>query len=150
DAYPEDPAWLRTKNPKVQTIGIGRLDADDILVLLRESKSPIPVGQEAAAVRLIEAATHGNTLARIFSVAEVRTCNTVAELEARRKDRRLSEGLQKYYSSIWEHALNRIPHPSVGLDIALATALCLTLERLSRTLMASAFAALRVGREQWQ
>jgi hypothetical protein len=150
DSYPEYPLWLRTKNPKVQTLCIGRLEADDILVLLRDSKSPIPAEQEAAAVRLVEAATHGNTLAVVFAVAEARTCNTVAELQVRLTDRRLTEGLQKYYSSIWEHALNRIPHPPVGLDIALATALCLTPERLSGTLMASAFAALGLGREQWQ
>jgi hypothetical protein len=150
EAYPEYPVWLRTKNPRVQSLGIGRLGAGDILVLLRDSKSPIPAEQEADAVRFIEAATHGNTLAVVFAVAEARTCNTVEELQARLTDRHLGEGLQKYYSSIWEHAVIRIPNPPVGMDISLATALCLTPERLSGRLMASAFAVLGLGREQWQ
>lgn len=149
DAYPEYPVWLRTKNPKVQSLGIGRLDAGDILVLLRDSKSQIPAEQEAAAVRLIEAGARGNTLAVVFAVAEARTCNAVEELQARLDNRHLGEGLQNYYCSIWEHALNRGPNPPVGMNLALATALCLTAERLSGSLMASAFAALGLSREQW-
>lgn len=149
EAYPEYPVWLRTKNHRVQALGIGRLDVGDILVVLRDSKCPIPAEQDAAAARLIEAATHGNTLAAVFAVAEARTCKTVEELQATLTDRHLGEGLQRYYCSIWEHALNRVPNPPVGMDIALATALCLTTERLSGTLMASAFASLGLSSEQW-
>ena len=149
ESYPEYPSWLRVPNPRVLQIGIGRLDSDDICVLLRNKNCPIPATQEDATVKVIEEVTHGNTLAVVFSVEEARSCRSVSELRDRLANRRLGDGLQQYYGSIWEHALTRAAIQPVGMDLALATALCLTPERLTGLLMASAFASLGLSKEQW-
>lgn len=150
ESYPEYPAWLRVPHPKIQTLGIGRLDAGDIRVLLRGAKSPIPAAQENATVCAIETATRGNTLAVVFSVKEARTCNSVDELQKRLAERHLGDGLREYYSAIWQHALTLLANAPVGTEIALASALCLTSERLTGPLMASAFKQLGLTSEQWQ
>ena len=149
-SYPEYPGWLRVPHPKVNTLGIGRLDAGDIGVLLREARSPIPAAQENATVSAIETATRGNTLAVVFAVEEARTCNSVGELQGRLSERHLGDGLREYYRAIWQHALTPLASAPVGTEIALATALCLTSERLTGPLMASAFKQIGLTSEQWQ
>ena len=131
ESYPEYPAWLRAPHPKIQTLGIGTLDAADIRVLVRGTKGPIPAAQEGAVVNAIEMATHGNTLAVVFAVEETRTCNSVEELQKRLAERHLGDGLREYYASIWEYAFSHVTSPPVGLAIAVASTLCLTSERLT-------------------
>jgi hypothetical protein len=149
-AYPEYPAWLRVSHPKIQMLSIGRLDAGDIRVLLKEAKSPIPPAQENATVSVIEASTCGNTLAVVFAVEEARTCNSVDDLQKRLAERHLQDGLREYYTAIWQHALSLLVNAPVGTEVALATALCLTSERLTGALMASAFKQLGLSIHQWQ
>lgn len=148
--YPEYPSWLRTAHPRVERLGIGRLDETDIRIELRETKSTLAVSHEDATVRLIETTTNGNTLAVVFAVQESRSCSSLDELRARLDSRHLGDGLQRYYRAIWEHALACVVVPPVGLEVALATALCLTPERLNSPLMASAFAPLQLAVQQWQ
>lgn len=149
ESYPEYTSWLRATHPKVCKVGIGRLDLPDICILLRDKKCPIPPEHENAAARSIAEITQGNTLAVVFAAEEARVCNTVGELQDRLSNRHLGDGLQRYYGSIWEHALARIANSPVGMDAALAAALSLTAERLGGTLMASAFASLGLKGEQW-
>lgn len=147
ESYPEYPAWLHTPHPKIQRLGIGRMDADDIRVLLKEANSPIPAAQEDATVRVIETAARGNTLAVVFAAAEAGKCTSVEELQQRLAERRLEDGLLDYYSAIWHHAITTTP---AEIQIALASAICLTSERLSGRLMASAFQPLGLTSERWQ
>lgn len=148
--YPEYPSWLRATHPRVERLGIGRLDETDIRIQLRETRSTLAVSHEDVTVRLIETTTHGNTLAVVFAVQESRSCSSLEELQAHLDSRHLGDGLQSYYRAIWEHALACVAAPPVGLEVALATALCLTPERLNNHLMASAFAPLQLSTEQWQ
>ena len=150
ESYPEYPAWLQSPHPKIQRLGIGQLDAGDIRVLLRATESRIPAAQEEATIREIEMASHGNTLAVRFAVEETRTCNSLDELRERLTKRQLGDGLQQYYSAIWRHALSHLSNAPVGTEVALASALCLTAERLTGSLMASAFKQLGLTSEQWQ
>jgi hypothetical protein len=150
ESYPEYPAWLQSPHSKIQRLGIGRLDAGDIRVLLRATESRIPASQEEATMREIEMASHGNTLAARFAVEETRTCDSIDELRERLTKRQLGDGLQQYYSAIWRHALSHLSNAPVGTEIALASALCLTAERLTGPLMASAFKQLALRGEQWQ
>ena len=150
ESYPEYPAWLQSPHPKIQRLGIGRLDAGDIRVLLRATESRIPAAQEEATMREIELASHGNTLAVRFAVEETGTCDSIDELQERLTKRQLGDGLQQYYNAIWRHALSHLSNAPVGTEIALASALCLTAERLTGPLMASVFKQLALRGEQWQ
>lgn len=149
DSYPEYPSWLQSENSQVKKLSIGQLEGEDILSLLRNVKGLIPVSQEGAVVEVISRATGRNTLAVVFAVEESRTCNSVAELYERLTQRKLEEGLQEYYNSIWRHALTHIERLPIGAEIALASALCLTSERITGTLMTSAFGSLGLSCEQW-
>jgi hypothetical protein len=148
-AYPEYPVWLRNPDPNVQVLGIGKLDPADILALVRAGETPMPPGSEHEATQAIMEATHGNTLAVVFAVEEFRASQTLEAFSKRLTERRLGDGLGHYYSSIWHHALNSLGNTPVGTTVMLATALCLTPERLTGALMVSAFASLGLTKEQW-
>lgn len=147
-SYQEYPTWLRNPDGRIQLVGIGTLNSEDIRLLLRHTNCPI--ADENGAVETLKAATNGNTLAVVFGVQEARTCKTVADLQKRIASRSLHDGLQEYYRAIWKHALDSITSLPVGAEICLASALCLTPERLSGRLMASAFGRLGLTVEQWQ
>jgi len=150
DTYPEYPAWLRPTSPKVLSLGIASLDVADIRVLMGDAKTLIPPAQQSAAAEAIHGTTGGNTLAVVFAVQEARMCKSLQELQARLEQRHLGDGLQQYYNAIWSHALPELAQGRIGVTVALATALCLTPERLTGALMLSAFSALGLTMEQWR
>ena len=81
----------------------------------------------------------GNTLATVFAVAEAETVSSVDELGSRLADRRLSDGLAAYYSSIWQHALRGLADLAEGVDACLVASFSLARRGVTPEFLAAVF-----------
>ena len=133
------PAWLVYSHPEVRKIELPGLQADDVRSLVQAVGSWIPTEQHEAAVRLIQQVARGNTLATVFAVAEAETVSSVDELGSRLADRRLSDGLAAYYSSIWQHALRGLADLAEGVDACLVASFSLARRGVTPEFLAAVF-----------
>jgi len=118
------------------------LQADDVRSLVRSVSSQIPTEQLDEVIRLIQQVAKGNTLATVFAVAEAEKANSLDELASRLADRRLSDGLATYYSSIWQHALRGLVDLMEGVGACLVGSLSLARRGVTPEFLAAAFGEL--------
>jgi hypothetical protein len=144
--YPQYPAWLRSPHPLVQMLGLPRLTPDDIHLYLTTTVPQFPAAQCAAAVRVIHEVTGGNTLGVVFAVAEAAMCENAQALRQRLESRQLQSGITSYYESIWRHCLS---DKSTVVEPLLAGAISLIRERITGTIMASAFPGANRSEMEW-
>jgi len=145
-AYPEYPVWLTVARADVQRLEVGKLDDDDIRMLLSTVNAALQAAAGDAVVRLVREHTGGNTLATVFAAEESRSCRNIAELQARLDQRRLKDGLIGYYRGIWRHATGGNP----AWALPLACVFFVARERVTPRLLTSAFPGRGGGEIVWQ
>jgi hypothetical protein len=133
------PAWLIDSHPEVRKIELPGLQADDVRSLVQAISSRIPTEQHEAVVRLIQQVAKGNTLATVFAVTEAENVSSVDELASQLSDRRLSDGLAAYYSSIWQHALRGLADLAEGVGACLVASISLARRAVTPEFLAAAF-----------
>ena len=150
--YQEYPPWLRHPDPGVKQVTLEPLTRDDIASLLREKGAGLPLEDWEGCLDAIEEGCRGNTLAVVFAVAEAKTCGSLVELRRRLEDRKLHDGLEAYYSSIWRYALDTVTKSDptvIGIKEALAGTLCLIREPVNGAILKGAFGSLGLSADQW-
>lgn len=139
------PLWLQSGHPNVRRIDLPRLEIDDVQTLLANSPTKLQPQQFADAARLIHHLSNGNTLAIVFGVAESEVTENLTILSARLEERRLANGLEAYYDSIWSHAMQSMP----ALSIYLAGVISLSRTRVSPSQLQAAFPTWQLQLPQW-
>ena len=136
DAY---PTWLTGNHPSVRRIDLPRLNTADVRALYLASIIALPAEQIDAAIRVIEDNAQGNTLATVFAIAEAESTSTLVALQKQLSDRRLADGLESYYSQIWNHMLRSAGDFAAGLDSCLAGSISMARRGVPAELLATAF-----------
>lgn len=150
--YQEYPPWLKHPDAGVKQVSLEPLTRDDIASLLRDKGAGLPLEDWEDCLDAIEEGSRGNTLAVVFAVAEAKTCGTLLELRRRLEDRKLHDGLEAYYSSIWKYALDTVMKSAptvIGIKEALAGTLCLIREPVNGAILEGAFGSLGLSADQW-
>lgn len=145
-AYPEYPRWLTTDRADVRRLDVGKLDDDDIRLLLSSANAALVKAAGEAIVRLVRAKTGANTLATVFAADESRHCRTLNDLSQRLETRRLKDGLIQYYNAIWTHAVTG----TESAALPLASIFFVARERVTVKILSTAFASLGLGEFGWQ
>jgi hypothetical protein len=133
------PSWLHGDHPQVRKISLERLQTADVRAVYAASKTRLPSQQAEEAIRLIEENAGGNTLATVFSVAEAESVETLEEFAERLIQRRLRDGLETYYRSIWQHALQTAGDLARYVEPNLLGALSFARQGVTPELLAAAF-----------
>jgi len=148
-AYPEYPHWLSTHRDDVHRLDVGKLDDDDVRLLLNSVNAELATASGDAVVRLVREETGGNTLAVVFAADESRHCHSIDEFRKRLNRRRLKDGLLEYYDSIWSHATGRSQgRPDIALP--LASFFFVARERITAKMFAQAFSGVGCSEIAWQ
>jgi hypothetical protein len=150
--YQEYPSWLKQPHADVKVASLDPLTRNDIAALVRSKGIALAPQDWDECVAIIADETQGNTLAVVFAVAEASTCTSLEEFRQRLKDRKLQDGLEAYYSSIWRYALAVVADSGesrAGVKEALAGTLCLLREPVNGTLLESTFPKLGLSADQW-
>ena len=148
--YPQYPEWLKGDHPRVLKLSLDRLSTDDVRAEYFAKPTRLPETQAEEAIRLIESVARGNTLATVFAVAEAAEVTTLEDFAARLEERRLRDGLEAYYTAIWEHAVNSGSASANELDSSLVGALCLARAGLTPELLSQAFSTWGVATPSWR
>lgn len=136
-ANPKYPLWLRTQHPLVTVCDVPGISDDDIAQAVDAQETAIPSEEHPAVVRVVATFARGNTLSAMFAVWECSECSSVAELEARLKERKLSEGLSGYYDSIWNAAVAEVEKIAPLTGRYVAAAISLTAVALTGAMLAT-------------
>lgn len=144
------PAWLQAPHPQVRVASLGQLGLGDVRLLFSEASPVLPADQTEQAVRLIHEATRGNTLATVFAVAEAQSCTSIEELSARLENHHLRDGLQRYYETIWHHAVEAAGTPAMQVEPCVTGTLCFARERITPALLVSAFGNWNLPEPWWR
>lgn len=144
------PAWLQAPHPQVRVASLGQLGLDDVRLLFSDASPAIPPDQTEHAVQLIHEATRGNTLATVFAVAEAQSCTSIEELSARLENHHLRDGLQRYYETIWRHAVEAAGTPAEQVEPCVTGTLCFARERITPALLVSAFSNWNLPEPWWR
>ena len=110
-----------------------------MLELYKAARPPLPAFEAAQAVEIIMAAARGNTLATIFAAAEAQSCATAKELAGRLAERRLHDGVQRYYETIWEFDMAEAGPRAKEVEPCVLGTITLVREAASPALFAGAF-----------
>lgn len=144
--YPQYPGWLRARSSSVEQLSFGPLEFGDVLLLLQSSAPAFPESQRDPGARVILEITGGNTLGVVFACAEAANCDNAESLRSRLLNRELHSGITAYYRNIWDHCVRGV---SQEVAIVLAGAIALARERITGTLLASAFSGLGQSAQTW-
>jgi len=144
------PAWLQGHHESVKTIHLPGLQDDDVRRLYASSNTGLPADHADQAVRMISDLANGNTLSTVFAVAEAEHTSSLDALQSRLQERRLADGLEQYYTSIWNHTLLIAADYAHGVDACVVGTLSLAVRGLSPELFATAFREWRRPRAWWQ
>src|SRR5262249_10642123 len=101
-------------------------------------------------IRVIQEHAAGNTLATVFAVAEAERESDFGAFVATLFNRRLADGLQAYYSSIWNHMLESAGENSRGIDACISGAVSLGQRSLKSEFFADAFRAWNKPAAWWR
>jgi hypothetical protein len=137
--YQQYPSWLHADHPQVRKISLERLQTGDVRALYAASKTRLPSQQDEEVIRLIEQNAGGNTLATVFSVAEAESVGSLEAFAERLVQRRLRDGLEAYYRSIWQHALQTVGDLARAVEPSLLGALSFAQQGLTPRQLAAAF-----------
>ena len=148
--YPPYPTWLKGEHPRVLKLSLGHLSSNDVRALYAAEPGGLPPEHAEEAVRLIEHTAHGNTLATVFAVAEAANVTTLSEFAARLEQRRLRDGLESYYSAIWEYAVAVAGAQVAPVDMSLVGTLCLARAGITPEMLAAAFADWQLRAAHWR
>ena len=144
--YPQYPDWLRARSASVELLSFGPLEITDVVLLLQSSAPTFPESQRNPGARVILEVTGGNTLGVVFACAEAANCDNAQSLRDRLLNRELQSGITAYYRNIWDHCVRGV---SQEVAIVLAGAIALARERITGTLLASAFSGLGQSAQTW-
>lgn len=133
------PTWLCGTHPSVRRVDLPLLQRADVAMLYSDQKSKLPLEQSGNVVDLIFSHGKGNTLSTVFAVAEASRAASLAELDDRLRSRRLSDGLDAYYASIWSHMLQDTGRYSTGIEPSLVGVISLARRSISPELLANMF-----------
>ncbi len=150
EQYGDYPAWLRGPHPDVANISLPSLRTGDVRDLCLSQKSGLLEHVTEEVVRLIESCARGNTLATVFAVAEAAQATSLAELEDRLANRRLHDGLEHYYGSIWTYAIASAGDSGRAVESDLAGALCLARHGIAPEMLAAAFPEWNLPAPWWR
>jgi hypothetical protein len=144
------PTWLQGNHSLVDSILLPPLESSDVTTLYTSAGSPIPAHHMAEAIRAIETHAKGNTLATVFAVREATQCSSLFELAQTLERRRLADGLEAYYSSLWSHMLSIAGGVAAVIDIDVAGALSFARRAMDESAFASAFEAWEQPSPWWR
>ena len=145
----EYPAWLCGPHDLVSVIELPGLTTNDVRILCAENGAPLAVSNTEEVVRIIDEKAGGNTLATVFAVQECLSCDDLESFESRLESRRLADGIDAYYSSIWNHMLTAAEPLSAIVDGGLAGTISMSRKDVSATFLASVFSNVEQSVPWW-
>ncbi|MCA9665983.1 MAG: ATP-binding protein [Myxococcales bacterium] len=147
EAYPEYPAWIQAGDSRVCRQTVPNLTMHDVESLVAAECEWLAAPDVAAAARIVMAAASGNTLSAVFAVREVARADDLEEAQRRLHERRLADGIETYYESIWRATTGRDRPEAIG--VRLAACLALAGEKLTGDTLADAFSDAGVTADGW-
>lgn len=145
----EYPTWLCGPHDLVRVIELPGLTTDDVRILCAESGAPLAMSNTDEVVRIIDERARGNTLATVFAVQECVSCSDLEGFETKLEARRLADGIDAYYSSIWDHMLTAAGPLSDIVDGSLSGTISMSRRDVSPTFLASVFGNLEQPVPWW-
>lgn len=146
EGYNKYPHWLRTTHPKIAKLDVSCISTEDVKLLLNDIVPPHELNGIVASIYDL---TKGNTLSVIYAVEMIRLCPNTQDAFELLQERKLQDGLNVYYSQIWEYAFKQLGEFGPSLPVKVASYFSLTNARLSPDHFRLLFQDMNFARDDW-
>lgn len=146
----EYPKWLIDKDI-VEHYQVPEIVEEDIAQLYDSSNINKNSLTKDLVISIVNEVSKGNTLSAVFAIREAETCLNIEELEKRLLSKKLNDGIDNYYETIWNHCIDNINTPvKESMEIKLACVLSFSISKISSDILTDIFNEVSFTNEDWK